>query len=176
MFIKYPWITTRWSKMVGKKPRTKIQPKIPKTINKNTSNIQGIIETMQNSLFDITNEIAKAQPRYAQSLSNYQAEYLDATKLVIQTLSNFQSSLVKFSWMNYDNRSSFYFDQIKNQVTTLTENFIKTFDFWNQITLDSIDASKENIKIYTEAMSSIDTHNRDLNSSWNSFLIPSYGK
>lgn len=34
----------------------------------------------------------------------------------------------------------------ENQVTMLTENIIKTFDIWNQITLDSIDISKENIK------------------------------
>lgn len=162
--------------MVGKKPRTQIQPKSPRIINKDTSNIQDIIETMQNSLFDITNEIAKVQPRYAQSFSNYQAEYLDATGMLIQTLSNFQSSLVKFSWINFDNRSSFYTDQINNQVTTLTENTIKTFDIWNQIILDSIDISKENIKIYTEAMTSMDSHNRDLISSWNSFLIPSYSK
>lgn len=58
----------------------------------------------------------------------------------------------------------------------LTENIIKTFDIWNQITLDSIDISKENIKIYTEATTSMDIHNRDLISSWNSFLIPSYYK
>jgi hypothetical protein len=162
--------------MLGKKPRTQIQPKSSRIINKDTSNIQGIIETMQNSLFDITNEIAKVQPRYAQSFSNFQAEYLDATRMLIQTLSNFQSSLVKFSWINFDNRSSFYTDQINNQVATLTENTIKTFDIWNQIILDSIDISKENIKIYTERVTSMDSHNRDLISSWNSFLIPSYSK
>jgi hypothetical protein len=89
--------------------------------------------------------------------------------MLIQTLSNFQSSLVKFSWINFDNRSSFYTDQINNQVTTLTENTIKTLDIWNQIILDSIDISKENIKIYTEAATSMDSHNRDLISSWNSF-------
>ena len=64
----------------------------------------------------------------------------------------------------------------ENQVTMLTENIIKTFDIWNQITLDSIDISKENIKIYTEAMTSMDIYNRDLIISWNSFLIPSYCK
>jgi hypothetical protein len=101
--------------------------------------------------------------------SNFQAEYLEATKMVIQTFTNFQSTLI--SWINYDNRSTLYSDQIKNQVTMLTENIIKTFDIWNQITLDSIDISKENIKIYTEAMTSMDIHNRYLISPWNSFLI-----
>ncbi|MDP9488702.1 MAG: hypothetical protein M3P28_00665 [Thermoproteota archaeon] len=66
-----------------------ITPKTPKTISNDASNIQVIIETMQNSLFDITNEIAKVQPRYAQSVSNFQAEYLEATKMVIQTFTNF---------------------------------------------------------------------------------------
>jgi hypothetical protein len=162
--------------MVGKKSTTQIPPKTSRTISNDALNIQGIIETMQNCQFDITDEIAKVQPRYAQSVSNFQAEYLEATKMVIQTFTNFQSTLIKFSWVNFDNRSTLYADQIKNQVTTITENIIKTFDIWNQITLDSIDISKENIKIYTEAMKSMDIHNRDLISSWNSFLIPSYYK
>ena len=155
--------------MVGKKPRTQIQPDKPRNVNRDSSNIQGLIEAMQNSLFDITNEIAKIQPRYAQSFSNFQAEYLEATRTVIQTLSNFQSSLVKFSWINFDNRSSFYTDQIKSQVAAVTENIIKTFGIWNQITLDSIDISKENIKIYTEAMTSMDNHKKHLINSWNIF-------
>jgi hypothetical protein len=74
MFINYPQITTKWSKMVGKKSTTQIPPKTPRSISNDASNIQGIIETMQNSLFDITNEVAKVQPRYAQSVSNFQAE------------------------------------------------------------------------------------------------------
>jgi hypothetical protein len=162
--------------MVGKESATQIPPKTSRTIGNDTSDIQGIIETIQGSLFDITNEIAKVQPRYAQSVSNFQAEYLEAIKMVIQTFTNFQSTLIKFSWINLDNRSTLYTDQVKNQVTLLTENVIKTFDVWNQITLDSIDISKENIKIYTEAMTSMDIRNRDLISTWNSFLIESYCK
>jgi uncharacterized protein YukE len=162
--------------MVGKKSTTQITPKTPKTISNDASNIQSIIETIQKSLFDITNEIAKVQPRYAQSVSNFQAEYLEATKMVIQTFTSFQSTLIKFSWINFDNRSTLYTDQIKNQVTMLTENIIKTLDIWNQITIDSIDIVKENVKLYTEAMTSMDIRNRDLISSWNSFLIPSYCK
>jgi hypothetical protein len=162
--------------VVGNKSRTQNQPKTARIIHNDGSNIQDIIDIMQKSLFDITNEIAKVQPRYAQSFSNFQAEYIEATKMVIQNLSNFQSALIKSSWINFDNRSALYTDQIKNQVATLTENIIKTFDIWNQITLDSINISKENIKIYTEAMTSMDIHNRDLISSWDSFLIPSYSK
>lgn len=73
----------------GKKSTTQIPPKTLKTISNDASNIQGIIETMQNCQFDITDEIAKVQPRYAQSVSNFQAEYLEATKMVIQTFTNF---------------------------------------------------------------------------------------
>ena len=161
--------------MVERK-RPQIPPKTSKIINNGASNIQGMIETVQNSLFDITNEIAKVQPRYAQSVSNFQTEYLEATKMVIQTFANYQSTLIKFSWINFDSRSVFYTEQIKNQVTMLTENIIKTCNIWNQITLDSIDISKENMKIYTEAIISMDIRTRDLISSWNPFLIPTYSK
>ena len=161
--------------MVGRK-RPQIPPKSSRIIKNGTSNIQGMIETIQNSLFNITNEVAKVQPRYAQSVSNFQTEYFEATRMVIQTLANYQSTLIKFSWINFDSRSVFYTDQIKNQVTMLTENIVKTYNFWNQITLDSIDISKENMKICTEAMTSMDIRTRDLISSWNSYLIPKYSK
>jgi hypothetical protein len=160
--------------MVRKK-RPQIPP-TPRIIKTDTSNLQGILETVQNSLFDITNEIAKVQPRYAQSVSNFQAEYLEATRMVIQTFGNFQSTLMKFSWIDFDTKSSYYTDQIKNQVAMFTENIIKTCDIWNQITLDSIDISKENMKIYTEAMTSMDIQTRYLISSYNSYLIPTYRK
>lgn len=64
----------------------------------------------------------------------------------------------------------------ENQVTMLTENIIKTFDIWNQITLDSIDISKENIKMYTQALTSMESYHRNLITSWNSLLIPTFGK
>jgi hypothetical protein len=115
--------------MVGKKSTTQILPKTPRTISNDASSIQCITETMQNCLFDITNEIAKVQPRYAQSISNFQAEYLEATKMVIQTFTNFQSTIIKFSWINFDNRSTLYTDQIKNQVTMLTEILSKPLIF-----------------------------------------------
>lgn len=162
--------------MVGEKSSTQKQPKTLRTINNNDSNFQDIFETFQNSLIDITNEIAKVQPRYAQSFSNFQVEYLEATKIIIQILSNLQSNLIKFCYGNFGNRSRFYTNQIKNQVTSLTESIIKIFDIWNQIALDSLDISKENIKIYTDVMTSMDIHNRDLISSWNSFVIPPSNK
>jgi hypothetical protein len=78
--------------------------------------------------------------------------------------------------INFDNKSAFYTEEIRNQVDTLAENFIRTCDIWNQIILDSIDISKENIQMYTQAITSMETHNRALISSWNSFLNPSYCK
>jgi chloramphenicol O-acetyltransferase len=146
------------------------------TMHNKASKVKSVIETIQNSIIDITNEIAKVQPRYAQSVSNFQAEYLEAIKKGIQSLTNFQGTFIEYSWINFDNRSAFYSEQIRNQVNTLAENFIKTCDIWNQITLNSIDISKENIKMYTQTITSMETHNRALISSWNSFLIPSYCK
>jgi chloramphenicol O-acetyltransferase len=146
------------------------------TMHNKASKVKSVIETIQNSIIDITNEIAKVQPRYAQSVSNFQAEYLEAIKKGIQSLTNFQATFIEYSWINFDNRSAFYSEQIRNQVNILAENFIKSCDIWNQITLNSIDISKENIKMYTQTITSMETHNRALISSWNSFLIPSYCK
>ena len=85
---------------------------------------------------DITNEIAKVQPKYTQSLSNLQVEYFEATKNVIQNVSNLQSTFLENNWNNFDNRSAIYTEQIKNQVYIFTENFVKACEIWNQIAFE----------------------------------------
>jgi len=163
--------------MVKNKPKKETPAtKTPKSIQNSTSNIQDMIETIQNSIIDVTNQVAKAQSQYTQSLSNFQVEYLEATNKVIQNVSDFQSSFLENNWNNSDHRSASYVEQIRNQVNTLAENFVQTFNIWNQIAVNSIDISKEYIKMCTQAMTSMKTYNRDLINSWNSSLIPSYTK
>jgi len=126
-------------------------------LSRNASNIQDMIETIQNSIIDVTNQVAKAQLQYAQSISNFQVEYLEATKKVIQNVSDFQSTFLENNWNNFDHRSASYAEQIRSQVNTLAENFVKTCDIWHQIAINSIDISKENIKMYIQAMTSMET-------------------
>jgi hypothetical protein len=77
-----------------------------------------------------------SQPRFAQSVSNFQTEYLEAIRKVIQSLTKFQGTFVEYSWINFDNKSAFYTEQIRNQVNTLAKILsIRTCDIWNQITL-----------------------------------------
>jgi anaerobic ribonucleoside-triphosphate reductase len=117
---------------------------------------------------------SQAQSQYAQSILNFQVEYLEATNKVIQNVSDFQSTFLENNWNNSNYRSASYAEQFRNQVNTLAENFVKTFNIWNQIAINSIAISKEYIKMCTQAMTSIETYNRDLMNSWNSFPIPSY--
>jgi hypothetical protein len=150
--------------------------KTPKSIHNNASNIQDMIETTRKSIIDVTNQIAKAQSQYAQSISNFQVQYLEATNKAIQNVSDFQSTFLENNWNNSNDRSASYAEQFRNQVNTLAENFVKTFNIWNQIAINSIAISEEYIKMCTQAMTSMETYNRDLINSWNLFHIPSYTK
>ena len=134
-----------------------------------------MIDTIQNRVIDITNEIAKIQPQYAQSLSNLQVEYFEATKSVMQNVSNL-CTFYENNWNNNYKRSAIYSEEIKNPVNIFTDNIVRACEIWNQITLNSIDISKENIKMYTQAMTSMESYHRNLIASWNSLLIPTFGK
>jgi hypothetical protein len=136
---------------------------------------QDVIDTIQNRVIDITNEIAKVQPQYAQSLSNLQVEYFEATKSVMQNISNL-CTFFENNWNKNDKRSAIYSEEIKNPVNIFTDNIVRACEIWNQITLNSIDISKENIKMYTQAMTSMESYHRNLIASWNSLLIPTFGK
>lgn len=124
-----------------------------------------MIETIQNSILDITNEIAKFQPQHAQSVSNFQAEYLEASKRIIHNVSDLQSTFLESNWTSFDDRSASYAKQISNQLNELTQNILKTYKMWNQIALNSIDISKENIKMCTQAMTSLESYSKDMISS-----------
>src|ERR1051325_3605840 len=134
---------------------------------------QDVIDTIQNRVIDITNEIAKVQPQYAQSLSNLQVEYFEATKSVMQNISNL-CTFFENNWNKNDKRSAIYSEEIKNPVNIFTDNIVRACEIWNQITLNSIDISKENIKMYTQAMTSMESYHRNLIASWNSLLIPTF--
>ena len=132
MFINHHWLPLNGQKWLRTSRETR-----PLTNASKTSNFYfKIIETIQNRVIDITNEIAKVQPKYAQSLSNLQVEYFEATKNVIQNVSNLQSTFLENNWNNFDNRSAIYVEQIKNQVDIFTENFVRTCEIWNQITFE----------------------------------------
>jgi chloramphenicol O-acetyltransferase len=138
--IKYPLITIKWLKWLRINQRKRLLlPKRQDLSRIIASNIQDMIETIQNSIIDITNQVAKTQPQYAQSISNFQVEYLEATKKVIQNVSDFQSTLLENNWNNFDNRTASYAEQIRSKVNTLAENFVKACDIWNQIAINSID-------------------------------------
>jgi chloramphenicol O-acetyltransferase len=138
--IIYPLITIKWLKWLRINQRKRLLlPKRQDLSRIIASNIQDMIETIQNSIIDITNQVAKTQPQYAQSISNFQVEYLEATKKVIQNVSDFQSTLLENNWNNFDNRTASYAEQIRSKVNTLAENFVKACDIWNQIAINSID-------------------------------------
>lgn len=167
-------VTITRSKMVKNKPRNQTSVTNSSKTDSNAY-FQDVIDTIQNRVIDITNEIAKVQPQYAQSLSNLQVEYFEATKSVMQNVSNL-CTFFENNWNNNDKRSAIYSEEIKNQVNIFTDNIVRACEIWNQITLNSIDISKENIKMYTQAMTSMESYHRNLIASWNSLLIPTFGK
>ena len=105
----------------------------------------------------------------------FKSNILKQQNKVIQNVSDFQSTFLENNWNN-SNESASYAEQFRNQVNTLAENFVKSFNIWNQIAINSIAISEEYIKMCTQAMTSMETYNRDLIYSWNSFHIPSYTK
>ncbi|CAN5525667.1 hypothetical protein BH18THE1_BH18THE1_05430 [soil metagenome] len=87
-----------------------------------------------------------------------------------------QNTFIENNCNNFDNRSVIYTEQIKNQVNIFTQNFVRAYEIWNQIALNSIDISKENIQMYTQALTSMESYHRNLITYWNSLLIPTFGK
>ena len=83
-------------------------------------------------------------------------------------LTNSLKTIYKFSYLQD------VIEAIQNHV--FTENFVRACEIWNQIALNSIDISKENIKMYTQALTTMESYHRNLITFWNSYLIRTFGK
>src|SRR5215208_2449813 len=87
-------------------------------------------------------EFAKAQPQYSQSISNLQLDYIQTTKNMIQTSFSAQKQLA--NTLNVP--SVPYGEVFTRQSNEVTNNAIRSVGINNQLTINALDAARENLK------------------------------
>lgn len=137
----------------------------------NASENVEMLDVYKQNMLRTVDEISKYQPQYAQSISNLQQDYLQVTKESIN-----RSFAVQKSWFGNTARNSFtpsvspYAEQYRKQSNEATSQAFHVFDTANQLAIDSLNASRENIKLYSKTVETVTEYNANMANTWSNFF------
>ena len=129
-----------------------------------------LLDTYKQNMLRTIDEISKYQPQYAQSISNLQQDYLQVTKESIN-----RAFAIQKSWYRNTARNSFtpmegpYSEQYRKQSNEATSQAFHVFDAANQLAIDSLNAGRENIKLYSKTVETVTEYNANLANTWSNF-------
>jgi galactokinase/mevalonate kinase-like predicted kinase len=96
--------------------------------------------------------MASVQPQYSQAFSNLQLDYIQTAKNVIQNTISAQKQLA----VNFNVPvSTPYTEQLTRQTNEITNNTLRAVGINNQLVINALDATRENLKIYNRTVDAI---------------------
>ena len=140
--------------------------------NVNTSTgsteVTNLCDTATQNCIRIVDELAKAQPQYAQSVSNIQLDYLAAAKNTIQNIVSVQRMFG--SNVNFPIVTPQYTDEFVKRSNEITDNIVNALRINNQLTVNAINAAAENFRTFNRTIDSVTEFNTSAAKAWNSFV------
>jgi len=128
-------------------------------------------ETISRSVTRVVDEVAKAQPQYSQSVSNLQLDYIQAVKNTVQNALTAQKNIADARGFSLNLPFvGQYAEQFSNQTNEIVNNIVKTVQVNNQVAVNSLDAARDNIRIYTRTTDAILEFNSNIAKAWTSFF------
>jgi hypothetical protein len=140
---------------------------VEKTIpTKDERTVVDVYDVTRDNLIRTVDEFAKAQPQYSQSISNLQLDYIQTTKNMIQTTFSAQKQLAS----NLNVPPVPYGEVFIRQSNEVTNNAIRSVGINNQLTINALDAARENLKIYNRTVDTLTDFNTNIARAWTTFF------
>jgi hypothetical protein len=124
------------------------------------------LDTMRDNLIRTVDEFAKAQPQYSQSISNLQLDYIQTTKNMIQTAFSAQKQFSNI----WNVPSMPYGDVFTRQSNEIANNAIRSVGINNQLTINALDAVRENLKIYNRTVDTLTDFSTNIAKAYTTFF------
>jgi hypothetical protein len=131
-----------------------------------TTRTNEVIDTVRDHTLRVADEVAKVQPQFAQSVSNMQLDYIQTVKSMIQTAFANQKQVV--STLNIPQFPQVS-EQIAKQSAEVTNNIIRSVGIFNQLSINALDAARENVKIYGRTVDAVTDFNNNILRTWTSY-------
>jgi predicted XRE-type DNA-binding protein len=125
-----------------------------------------VTDTARDNTLRIADEIAKIQPQFAQSISNLQLDYIQTVRSMIETAFANQKQIA--STLNIPQFPQVS-EQVAKQSADITNNVIRSVGIFNQLSVNALDAARENVKIYNRTVDAVTDFSNNLLKTWTSY-------
>lgn len=136
------------------------------TAQSNTSQ-KDIFAVYQQNVDKYFSGIKQSVPRYHQSVTNVQQEYLDAVENVINSTIALQKDYANKAGITTNIPSA-----VLKVIRDTTEEVVKSYDVQNKVALAAIDSAQQNIKTFNENSKAFAELNKNIVQSWISTFTP----
>lgn len=126
-----------------------------------TTSQKDIFAVYQQNIDKYFSGIKQSVPRYHQSVTNVQQEYLDAVENVINSTIALQKDFASKSGITTNVPSA-----ALKVIRDTTEEVVKAYDVQNKVALAAIDSAQQNIKAFTENAKAFADLNKNVVQSW----------
>ncbi len=133
------------------------------TTDKQTTSTKDVYGVSQQNVDKFFNGIKQQVPRYHQSVTNVQQEYLDAIENIINSSITLQKEFARKAGV-----TTSVPEAALKAIRDTTEEIVKASTIQNQISLAAIDATQQNIKTFNDNAKAFADLNKNILQSWSS--------
>lgn len=132
-----------------------------------TNSQKDIFAVYQQNVDKYFSGIKQSVPRYHQSVTNVQQEYLDAVENVINSTIALQKDYATKAGITTNIPSA-----VLKVIRDTTEEVVKAYDVQNKVALAAFDSAQQNIKTFNENTKAFADLNKNIVQSWISTFTP----
>jgi uncharacterized protein Yka (UPF0111/DUF47 family) len=130
-------------------------------------NVTHIVDAVNENFTRLVNEAGKVQPQYAQAISNLQQEYIEAVRNAIQTITSVEKQFANSNISNSNNvvvsdTAAPYVQGFVKQLNDFTNNISRIADINNQLTINALNALRENVKNFSRTVEATSEFNSNI--------------
>ena len=143
-------------------------------INLTEQSTEKTLDTMKDNMIKSFDEYVKIQPRFLQSVSDFQLEVIQTSKDVITKTVAHQKGLIR-EFVNVSQaQPNETYQQLFKKTNENVDNFVKAITAGNQFNFDAIDTGRENVKLFNKAVEAYTEYITNAFNAWNAFLRSFY--
>ena len=138
-------------------------------INLTEQTMAKTLDAIKENMIKSIDEYVKIQPRFLQSMSDFQLDAIQAAKDTInKTISHQKRFIREFVNVSQSQPNETY-QQLFKKSSENIDNFVNAFNAGNNYNFDTIDNTRENLKIYTKAIDAYNDYSTNTFNAWISF-------
>jgi len=138
-------------------------------MNMSEQTLEKTLDAVRDNLIKSIDEYVKIQPRFLQTITDFQLDSIQSYKDTInKTISSQKKFLKEFVTVSQSKPNETY-QQLFKRSNENIDNFVKAFYAGNNYNFDTIDNSRENLKSYHKAIDTFNQYSTNAFDAWMSF-------